>query len=549
MAPPIIVHASSSPDSTSYPGLEEQPSLSPDGSQVAFRWKGDIYVKAVGAEAIVRVTDDPALDSWPVWSPDGTQIAFVRNGDVFLVSPLGGPERKVAESAGRVAWTPDGASLLVLQSSSAFGTRSVYRVSLLTGQKERLTSPRDFSVGDRAMAMSPDGGTLAICRAGVSGCDLFVLSRAGSEPRKLTNDAKDIRGFAWTADGREIVFASDRQGRFQLWRVAARTAEAAGSFPTPVLVEGAGDDAGNPSISRTSKLAYQRYSPNIDIQQVEVIGEAGTGQHRLGRSKALISSTQVDAGPVWSPDGKTIAFISNRFGTYELWLCGADGSNPLKLTSFGGAPVVLPRWSHDGQRLIFSALTGPDGNFESYIIDAKGGAPRQLRAASHRTMAFPVFSRNDRWVYFVPGTRDGDVEAFRMPVEGGQEVQVTRNGALVLEESPDGKLLYYSKYAKRGLWSIPVSGGEERQVLNSVDDTNWTVTSDGIYFFDSAVADAAPKPLKFLSFKTGRINVAGTLEMTAPYRTGMSVSPDGRRLLYCSLANADSDLMLLDHFR
>jgi Tol biopolymer transport system component len=375
------------------------------------------------------------------------------------------------------------------------------------------------------------------------------LSGATGEPSKLTNDAKDIKGLAWTADGSEIVFASDRHGRFQLWRVVARTAEAAGSYPTPVLVEGAGDDASNPSISRTSKLAYQRYSPNIDIQQVEVIGEAGTGQHRLGRSKPLITSTQLDVAPVWSPDGRTIAFISNRSGTYEVWICGADGFNPLKLTSFGGTAVTLPRWSHDGQRLIFSALTGPDGNFESYIIDAKGGAPRRLRAASHRTIAFPVFSRNDRWIYFVPGARDGDVEVFRMPVEGGEEVRVTRNGALVVEESYDGKLLYYSKYARSGLWSIPVSGGEERQVLNSADDTNWTVTSDGIYFFDPAIPDAAPKPLKFLSFKTTRINVVGNLEMTAPYRAGMSVSPDGRRLLYCTLVNADSDLMLLDHFR
>ena len=73
------------------------------------------------------------------------------------------------------------------------------------------------------------------------------------------------------------MFASIRRGHYQLWRVAARIAEAAGTYPTPVLVEGAADDASNPSISRTSKLAYQRYSPNVDIQQVEVIGEAGIG--------------------------------------------------------------------------------------------------------------------------------------------------------------------------------------------------------------------------------------------------------------------------------
>src|SRR5215469_10535895 len=162
---------------TSYPELEEQPSLSPDGSQVAFRWKGDIYVKPVGAETVVQVTKDPAVDSWPAWSPDGSQIAFVRNGEVFLVSPLGGPERKVAESSGRVAWTPDGSALLVLQKTSPFGAQSVYLVSLATGQSQRLTFPRDISRGDLNMAMSPDGRTLAFCRAeSAEGCDLFLMA-------------------------------------------------------------------------------------------------------------------------------------------------------------------------------------------------------------------------------------------------------------------------------------------------------------------------------------------------------------------------------------
>ena len=64
---------------TSLPGVEKQPSLSPDGSRVAFSWKGDIYVKQVGSEAVLRITKNPAMNSWPAWSPDASQIAFVRN--------------------------------------------------------------------------------------------------------------------------------------------------------------------------------------------------------------------------------------------------------------------------------------------------------------------------------------------------------------------------------------------------------------------------------------------------------------------------------------
>src|SRR5262249_37954102 len=127
--------------------------------------------------------------------------------------------------------------------------------------------------------------------------------------------------------------------------------------------------------------------------------------------------------------------------------------------SLDGPVVIFPRWSPDGSHLVFGALTGPGANFESYVIDAKGGAPQRIRAAGHRTMAHSVFSDDGRWIYFIPGLRDGAVEAFRMPAEGGAELQITQHGAFRPEESPDGKL-YYGKHGKGGLWSMPVSGGE-----------------------------------------------------------------------------------------
>src|SRR5262249_8684068 len=145
-------------------------------------------------------------------------------------------------------------------------------------------------------------------------------------------------------------------------------------------------------------------------------------------------------------------------------------------------------------------------NFEAYTIGAKGGAPQRIGAPGHRTMAHPVFSHDGRWIYFIPGAQEGEVEAFRMPVEGGEALQITRHGAFRPEESFDGKLLYYGKYGTHGLWSTPVSGGEERQVLGSITGMNWTVTPGGIYFFDFTGEPDARKLVKFYSFKTGKTN-------------------------------------------
>src|SRR5262245_1155822 len=105
---------------TSYPGIELSPTFSPDSTQVAFSWDGesqdnfDIYVKLVDRSDAVRLTSNPASDKSPAWSPDGRQIAFVRDEAIFLIAPLGGAERKLADlEANDIAWTRDSRSLIV----------------------------------------------------------------------------------------------------------------------------------------------------------------------------------------------------------------------------------------------------------------------------------------------------------------------------------------------------------------------------------------------------------------------------------------------------
>jgi Tol biopolymer transport system component len=535
--------------------LEEHPALSPDGSRVAFAWKGDIYVKEVDGDGLAQITRDPDPETWPSWSPDGRQIAFVRSSSVFMASALGGgSERRVTEAAGRPSWMPDGLSIIVPQDSSSHA-RSIFLVSLVSGEKRRLTFPHNQSTGDVYAAVSPDGERIAFNRVVIQGGDIYLASLNGGDEVQLTNDHRPLFGLTWTPDGREIVFSSRRTVWDRLWRIPAGRTRG-GSFPKPVPVEGAGDDAWFPTIARAgaprqSRLAYQRYSRDFDIRRVQI---TGTSEPRVGASAPFItSSSRLDVTPAFSPDGSKVAFVSDRSGSRELWLANSDGTRPMQLTAFGGGDVIYPRWSPDSRRLIFGALTGPEANFEGYTLEMGTRAPKRIRAGEIRSIAHPIFSRDGESIIFIPGALAKKPQIYRMPLSGGKPVQITNAGAFRPEESPDGKSLYYSKLGQPGLWAISAEGGEERQVLDftvSEKNRNWTVAKHGIYFFDFEVPPGAPKLVKFYSFKSGKIVRAGSVEPTASVDfSGISVSPDGRWLLYSHIASISSDLVLLDHFR
>jgi eukaryotic-like serine/threonine-protein kinase len=540
---------------TTYPGEEGPPSLSPDGNQVTFERAGDIFVKQVDGEGLVRLTTTEVGESAPAWSPDGRWIAFTREREgIFVTSPLGGGERKIAETRvplllKTIAWTPDSQSLVVSQLTSSI-CASLFLVSVATGEKSQLTWPPEPSIGDGWPSISPDGTTLAFARYSQdTSANIHIVSLRGGDPRQLTADKASISGLAWANDV-ELVFASDRDGTFRLWRASVK--DVANVAP----LQGAGEDARFPSISRhdgarNARLAYQRFVQNLDIRRVELVAE-GTPQHTMRSSESFIASTKSEDHPRYSPDGTKIAFVSGRSGAQEIWLCSSTASNPRRLTSMGGPVVVGPQWSPDGRRIAYFATTGVAGKYAVYTIDAEGGQPSRMTRSENDLEALPTWSRDGRWIYLA-SARSSVLQIWKMPVNGGEPLQLTQNGGAEAAESLDGRTVYYAKVPEMGpgLWSVPSTGGAEVRVLDSVRFGYWAIARTGIYFIDFDVPNDAPRPLKFFNFETGAVTQAGAVERTVAWTNtpGFSVSPDGRWLLYSSLESTDGDLMLLDGLR
>ena len=539
---------------TSFPGVEAEPSFSPDGNQIAFAWNGgsgdnyDIYVKLLDTGTPLRLTSNADADRFPAWSPDGRSIAFLRlsenENSIVLIPALGGPER-VLHSATSVefpavgyglSWSPDGKFLAFPGRESQREPSSIYSLSIESLERRKLTSPHAGTLGDVSPAISPDGNTLAFIRwhSTVAG-EIHLAPVAGGEPKRLTFDNRGINAFAWTGDGREIIFSSNRGGTHSLWRIPT-------SGGPPERLAAGGENPSSPAIARQGqRLAYAQWLTDTNIWRIEA--PRATGRSRPPTK--FISSTRRDDSPQFSPDGKRIAFASTRSGDYEVWMCDADGSNLVQLTSFGGPHVGSPRWSSDGRQIAFAHLT--EGHQDIYVVGTGGGQPRRLTVEPSDEVR-PSWSRDGRFIYFA-SNRSGDWQVWKAPVAGGPAVQVTKQGGREAFESPDGKFVYYSKGADIfGLWRVPVEGGEEGKLLDHVTQGFWAVLEQGIYFINLQVR---PHPaIEFFNFATGRTTQIATVDKALLWAgPGLAVSPDGRWILYVQVDQVESDIMLVEHFK
>jgi acetylornithine deacetylase/succinyl-diaminopimelate desuccinylase-like protein len=245
-------------------------------------------------------------------------------------------------------------------------------------------------------------------------------------------------------------------------------------------------------------------------------------------------------------DGSKIVFESTRSGAYEVWMCRSDGSDLVQLTRFNSVSGT-PRWSPDGQQIAFDS--GAGGNADIYIVESRGGPPRRLTSEpSHEIV--PSWSRDGRWIYFA-SNRSGSGQVWKMPAAGGPAVQVTRHGGFAAFESPDGRFLYDAKgLTVPGLWRIPTNGGEETEVISSLEAGywgDWAVVEGGIYYLDTTTTKPA---IAFFDFTTHRTTRVFDLE-NPPARSapGLAVSPDKKTILYTQLDALNSDIMLVENFR
>jgi Tol biopolymer transport system component len=387
---------------TELAGEETAPALSPDGTTVAYAARvndsWDIFTQRVGGRNATPILNDPQRnETSPAFSPDGASIAFHESdvdGGIFIAGATGESVRRLTDFGFHPAWSPDGKHIAftteeIFDPSGRQGEATLYVVDVAGGQ------PRKIVDGDAAQpSWSPSGDRIVYWSTTGGQRDLFTVAAAGGQRIPLTNDSAIDWSPVWSPDGQDVYFSSDRGGAMNLWRIPVdpATGKPLGA-PQPVTM-GAQATAALPSFSKDGKrMAFRSRIGSInpfDIPFDPVTLKAGEprlldsrtnirvpssvsadgslvayfsiGERQEdvfvgppgGPIRRVIDDAPRDRAPVFTADGKSLFFYSNRTGQWQPWMVGLDGSG---LRQLGSPPegAVYPILSPSGDRMVFDA--------------------------------------------------------------------------------------------------------------------------------------------------------------------------------------------------
>jgi len=516
------------------PEVEWDPAISPDGSEVVYavgsgrQWH--LFVKDLGGGRTFALTADrPGAQRTPRWTPDGHSIVFqepFRGSGVtsHMIHRLGGPTRVIVDA--RVWDLRD--NRVVYTRRAHWGARLVVRS--VEGGEETFVAPDQF--GAHSVAWSPDGTKLAYVRGNsqwvrdpnISPSSIWLVGADGGEPVQVTDSATLNVSPAWMPDGRHLLFISDRDGPPDIY--ALRLDASGRTRGRPVRVT-TGLSPHSISVSADgSTVAYSQFSFRQNIWQIDI---PETGSVSISEARPLTVGSQIVENHALSPDGRLLAFDSNRDGNLDIYLMPADGGEARRVTRDPGDDYS-PDFSPDGSEIVFYSarhgtrdlfLISPDGRDEVHLTDHPGEdlyptfSPDGLRIAFMRfgAMGLAVYlisrdSLGGEWSapellptrvtapYYPRWSPDGGHISYRsskekqiwiVSLQGEQRLLFDGTAAGILprwpEWSADGRFIYFDATDTTGvrtLYTIPVEGGALREVIRYDDptknETQWQYT-------------------------------------------------------------------------
>lgn len=515
---------------------------SPDGKSVAFDVYAILWVVPIEGGTARPLTDALQEIAQPDWSPDGQTLAFqsYRDGN-FQIWTIGADGKglrqltKGAFDAREPRWSPDGKTIAF--SSDRGGRYGVHLLDVATGAITAFSS----GPGDEfEPAWSPDGKAIAFtvdkARIDVQGLDGTRRTVGQVKASADRFNPASVASPAFTPDGQDVVFTAIQNGKAELRHAGGAVIEGEDVFPFRVSWLPSGDflytadgkikrrgqdgaSRGEVAFSATVPVLTPRYakksrdflsskirpvvgigSPALSPDGRQVVFRALNDLYLLdigrGPARPLTNDTFAKVDPAWSPDGKTLAYSTDKGGSLDIWLRDLASGRTRQLTHFEGA-AVSSAWSRDGRSIAFLSQNGG-----LFVADAKTGETRRLYGdlwepgkpswgPGDRTIAYAAFKP------YSARFREGLSEILTVDVATGKgtyapvapDRSLGTRGDDGPAWSPDGKSLAFVFASRLHVAPVDPAGkftGPPRALNNEVTDAvSWSGDSKSLLYISA----------------------------------------------------------------
>ena len=467
-------------------------------SHISFVYGGDIWVVAKTGGTALRLSSPRGEETFPRFSPDGSEIAFSANydgnTDIFLIPFMGGEAKRLSHHGMAdmiLDWYPDGKSLLYASSMASGRQRysQFYRLSKNGGLPEKLPVPYGefgaVSPDEKILAYMPiarDFRTWKRYRGGMAP-DIWLFDLTQKTAKNITNNIANDSQPMWHGD--TLYFLSDRGSnqRHNIWALDLKSGNVRqvthfedfdihfpAIGPSDIVFEAGGklylidletEKQNQVNVNLVTDMTSVRPRTENVATMTTNAGISPNGKRALFEARGDIFTVPAEHGPVrnltansgsaerypaWSPDGKYVAYWSDRSGEYELTICNSeDGSNEEKLSSFGPGYRYQIYWSPDSKKISFVDQTM---TIRIFNLDTKKTTTvdQGLWMYEGSLSSFkPDWSADSRWLAYSRGLENRNGNIYLYDTKENKRYQVTSDFYADTQPvfDPDGKYLFF----------------------------------------------------------------------------------------------------------
>jgi tricorn protease len=467
--------------------------------KIVFVYGGDLWTVSSSGGTARRLTSFDGYEAFPKFSPDGKYIAFTAaydgNGDVYVVPAEGGEPRRLTYRPGEgqpsggltlddwvVDWFPNGKEILFRSARESFPSARLYRIDAEGGFPEALKLPEAGFA-----SFSPDGNKIAYNRNlrefrtwkryyGGRAQDIWIYDLKTNSVEKITDWKGTDNVPMWHGD--KIYFNSDREHDLNIYSYDLKTKDIRkitnhkeydvkwpSLGPGAIVYENGGylyvlnletektrkltvevpaeRILARPTWENVADLVYDySLSPSAKRALFTARGDVFTVPEEKGEVRNLTQTPVIrEVMATWSPDGKWIAYLSDRTGEYEIYVRPQDGSGEEERITFDGQCYRFePRWSPDSKKLLYS-----DKKLRLYYVDIENKEPVLVDQAEVSEIHDHVWSSDSKWIAYSKNNRAYFASIYLYSLDKGKVYQITNdlNDDFRPAFDPEGKYLYF----------------------------------------------------------------------------------------------------------